>query len=71
VLCGWDPLKDEGKAYAAKLAAHGVPVTIREHSGMVHGFMNMTAISKPARDAIADAGIVVGRALGRLEPDSS
>ena len=71
ILCGWDPLKDEGKAYAAKLAAHGVPVTIREHPGMVHGFMNMTAISKPARDAIADAGIVVGRALGQLNPDLS
>ncbi len=64
VLCGWDPLKHEGRAYAAKLAAHGVPVTIREHKGMVHGFMNMTAVSKAARDAIHDAGLVVGRALG-------
>lgn len=71
VLCGWDPLKDEGKAYASKMAAHGVPVTIREHPSMVHGFMNMTAISKPAREAIADAGVVVGRALGALDPDMS
>ena len=67
VLCGWDPLKDEGKAYAAKLAAHGVPVTIKEHPGMVHGFMNMTAVSKSARKAIEDAGIVVGKALGALD----
>jgi acetyl esterase len=67
VLCGWDPLKDEGKAYASKLAVHGVPVTIREHPGMVHGFMNMTAVSTPARQAIHDAGEVVGRALGALE----
>ena len=67
VLCGWDPLKDEGKAYASKLAAHGVPVTIREHPGMVHGFMNMTAVSKPARTAIEDAGKVVGKALGALD----
>lgn len=64
VLCGWDPLKDEGKAYAAKLAAHGVPVTIKEHPGMVHGFMNMTAVSNPARKAIEEAGLVVGKALG-------
>ncbi|MEQ8558455.1 MAG: alpha/beta hydrolase [Henriciella sp.] len=64
VLCGWDPLKDEGRAYAAKLAAHGVPVTIREHPGMVHGFMNLTAVSMPARDAIREAGEVVGAALG-------
>ncbi len=66
VLCGWDPLKDEGRAYASKLAAHGVPVTIREHPGMVHGFMNLTAVSIPARDAIRDAGEVVGTALGAL-----
>lgn len=66
VLCGWDPLKDEGRAYASKLSAHGVPVTIREHPGMVHGFMNLTAVSVPARDAIHEAGETVGRALGAL-----
>lgn len=66
VLCGWDPLNSEGRAYADKLAAAGVPVTVREHAGMVHGFMNLTAISLPARDAIADAGQVIGRALGSL-----
>lgn len=68
VLCGWDPLKDEGRAYADKLAGFGVPVTIREHPGMVHGFMNLTAISMPARDAIHAAGNVVGRALGAIGP---
>lgn len=66
VLCGWDPLKDEGKAYVAKLAAHGVPVTIKEYPGMVHGFMNLTAVSTPARAAIEDAGKIVGKALGAL-----
>jgi acetyl esterase len=66
VLCGWDPLKDEGRAYASKLAAHGVPVTIREHPGMVHGFMNLTAMSMPAREAIREAGEVVGHALGAI-----
>ena len=67
VLCGWDPLKDEGRAYASKLEAHGVPVSIREHPGMVHGFMNMTAVSNPAREAIHAAGEVVGKALGALD----
>ncbi len=69
VLCGWDPLKDEGRAYASKLAAHGVPVTIREHAAMVHGFMNMTAFSITVREAIHDAGAVVGRALGAIDID--
>ncbi|MAK63001.1 MAG: lipase [Ponticaulis sp.] len=66
VLCGWDPLRDEGRAYADKLAAAGVPVTIRNHPGMVHGFMNMTSVSVPARDAIAEAGQLIGKALGSL-----
>jgi len=67
ILCGWDPLKDEGRTYGDKLASGGVPVTIREHPGMVHGFMNLTALSLPIRDAIRDAGEVVGRALGTIE----
>ena len=67
VLCGWDPLKDEGQTYADKLSAHGVPVTLREHKNMVHGFMNLTGVSKPAREAIHDAGHIVGKALGALD----
>ena len=66
VLCGWDPLRDEGQAYADKLAAAGVPVTTRNHPGMVHGFMNMTSVSIPARDAIAEAGELIGKALGSI-----
>lgn len=66
VLCGWDPLKDEGRAYASKLVSHGVPVTIREHPGMVHGFMNLTAFSNPIRTFIHDAAEVAGKALGAI-----
>jgi acetyl esterase len=66
VLCGWDPLHDEGLAYADKMASFGVPVTVREYPGMVHGFMNLTALSDTIRLAIRDAGQVTGRALGAL-----
>ncbi len=64
VLCGWDPLKDEGFAYADKLAAHGVAVTVREHADMVHGFMNLTSVSTSARDAIREAGLKIAAAFG-------
>lgn len=67
VLCGWDPLAAEGRTYGDKLAAHGVPVTLKEHPKMIHGFMQMTAASKPARDAIQAAGKVIGVALGALD----
>lgn len=66
VLCGWDPLHDEGQAYADKMASYGVPVTVRAHPSMMHGFMNMTAVSDPVKNAIRDAGLVLGRALGTL-----
>ena len=33
-----DPLRDEGRAFAAKLAKSGVPVSFYEAEGNVHGF---------------------------------
>ena len=67
IVCGWDPLQDEGRTYAAKLAAHGVPVSTKEYKNMVHGFMNLTGVSKPARKAIHEVGEIVGKALGALD----
>lgn len=56
VTAGFDPLLDEGKAYADRLAACGTPVTYRDYGDQVHGFFNMTALSKTAREAIAACG---------------
>lgn len=66
VVCGWDPLHDEGLAYAAKLRALGIHVTETEYPSMVHGFMNLTHISVTARSAIRDAGHIAGKALGAI-----
>ena len=65
VTAQYDPLLDEGKAYAEKLEACGVAVTYREYAGQVHGFFNMTAISSRARDAIVDAGKWAADTLSR------
>jgi acetyl esterase len=56
ITAGFDPLFDEGKAYADKLAACGVPLVYRPYPTQVHGFFNMTAVSSAAREAIEDAG---------------
>jgi acetyl esterase len=41
VTAGFDPLRDEGEAYADLLAEHGVDVTRVRYQGMIHGFFNM------------------------------
>lgn len=38
-VCGMDPLRDEGLAYAEKLEAHGVKVIVKTYQGLPHGFV--------------------------------
>jgi acetyl esterase len=48
---GLDPLRDQGRAYAAALANAGVAVSYREAAGNVHGFLNLRrAIPSSAKD---------------------
>ncbi|WP_344446966.1 alpha/beta hydrolase [Kitasatospora nipponensis] len=48
-----DPLRDEGDAYAARLAAADVAVRHRREAGMVHGFLTLDTLS-PAAAAAGD-----------------
>lgn len=41
VTASLDPLRDQGRAYVAKLAEAGVPVTYREAVGNIHGYINL------------------------------
>jgi acetyl esterase len=51
---GFDPLRDEGEAYADRMRDAGVEVTLQRHPGLIHGFANMTAVSPTARAAMLD-----------------
>ncbi len=49
---GFDPLRDEAETFAARAREAGVAVALHRHPGLVHGFANMTAISRTARAAM-------------------
>jgi acetyl esterase len=59
----FDPLRDEGEAYAAALEAAGVPVVVRRYDGMIHGFMDMGGFSAAAQAATTDAVTLFARLL--------
>jgi acetyl esterase len=61
VTAAFDPLRDEGEAYADALHEAGVPVLLRRFDGLIHGFANMTGISPACRDALVEvAGTLRG-----------
>ncbi len=43
ITAGFDPLRDEGQAFAIKLEAAGVECEYREFKGMIHGFVSIDA----------------------------
>ena len=55
LTAGYDPLCDEGDAYAARLAAAGVPVTHRRFPGQVHGFVTNGRVIRAAETALDEA----------------
>jgi acetyl esterase len=60
---GFDPLCDEGHAYARALQASGVPVTVQRFEGQIHGFLNMGRIVADAGRLVALAGEALQRAF--------
>lgn len=61
---GFDPLRDEGEAYAALLAENGVAVSSQRYPSMIHGFFNMVGVGREAPANVADIADRLRAALG-------
>jgi acetyl esterase len=56
---GFDPLRDEGEAYAKALADAGSTVILRRFGELLHGFVNLSPINPASHDAMVEiAGVV-------------
>jgi acetyl esterase/lipase len=67
ITAGFDPLLDEGKAYADRLHEAGVPVIYECFEGMIHGFVTMGGMIAAAHHAIYRAATGLKQAFARAE----
>ena len=60
---GFDPLRDEGEAWARRLADSGIDVTLRRFPGLIHGFLNVVGVGRSQRAAVAEIAAQLKAAL--------
>jgi len=61
----YDPLRDEGEAYAKRLQEAGVEATSTRYDGVIHGFFNMGAVVDKGQQAVDEASAALRKAFAR------
>jgi acetyl esterase len=64
LTAGYDPLRDEGRAYANRLIDAGVKTTYVNYPGTIHGFFTLTRFLKQGIKANDEAAAVMGAFFG-------
>jgi acetyl esterase len=65
----FDPLRDEGEAYARRLAAQNVPAELVRVRGVIHGFLDHADSVDLAREALAGVSTYLSALLARQGPE--
>jgi acetyl esterase len=70
---GFDPLRDEGEAYALKLRESGVPVTLSRQGDLIHGYVNFLGVGRRFTEALSEAAgaLRVGLELAGRDRDAA
>ncbi len=64
ITAEFDPLRDEGEAYARRLQQAGVPTVCTRYDGMIHGFFGMVEAMDRSRQAMQQVAAALKRAYG-------
>ena len=64
LTAGYDPLRDEGRAYADRLIAAGIKTTYVNYPGTIHGFFSLTRFLSQGLKANDEAAAVMGAHFG-------
>ncbi|WP_051471614.1 alpha/beta hydrolase [Patulibacter minatonensis] len=67
VTAGFDPLRDQGEAYAAALRQAGTPAVCRRMPDLIHGFANTPGVGRRSREAMLEVSSLL-RGMLEIEP---